>query len=82
MHGDGGDTQIITKVQIKTEVYLGEPVDYISGLSKRPDVDLIVMGSKGIHNLTDRLFGSVAAGVAKAAYCPVLILHNEYPGLE
>ncbi|MDX1666249.1 MAG: universal stress protein, partial [Saprospiraceae bacterium] len=38
------------------------------------DYDYVVMGSTGETDFLDRVFGSVSAGVAKRAHCPVILV--------
>lgn len=45
-------------------------VDY----SERNNVDLIVVGTKGITGFKKILLGSVASGVVTYAHCPVLVI--------
>ena len=40
--------------------------------SKEEGIDLIVMGTKGEHNLAERILGSVTYAVIRDAACPVL----------
>ena len=50
----------------------GEVLSY----AKDNQVDLIVLGSRGQHRLTEWLAGSTATGVVRAATCDVLTVHG------
>ncbi|RLG91575.1 universal stress protein, partial [Candidatus Bathyarchaeota archaeon] len=42
--------------------------------AEEKNVDLIVMGARGISKIKEILLGSVSHGVARKAHCPVLII--------
>lgn len=44
------------------------------------DADLIVMGRRGSHSLSEQLLGSASTYVLAHAKCPVLLAHNEKEG--
>lgn len=64
---------------IRPDVEVGGPVNIISHVARRDEADLIVMGTKGEHNVMERLFGSVTTGVIEKAHCNVLVV-PEYAG--
>jgi nucleotide-binding universal stress UspA family protein len=51
---------------------LGHPVDRIISSAEDEQVDLIVMGSRGIGGFARLVLGSVSEGVLRHAHCPVL----------
>jgi nucleotide-binding universal stress UspA family protein len=53
---------------------LGHPIDRIVAAAEREQVDLIVMGSRGLGGWKSYLLGSVSDGVLHHAHCPVLIV--------
>jgi nucleotide-binding universal stress UspA family protein len=57
-------------------VEMGLPMDVIVDHAKRHEdgIDLIVMGTKGEHNLAEVVFGSVTTNVIRNASCPVLAI--------
>jgi nucleotide-binding universal stress UspA family protein len=61
---------------IKVEAYqcVGCPFDEIVQMSKRLNVDLIIIGSHGRTGLTHLLLGSTAERVVEHAQCPVLVV--------
>lgn len=61
-------------IDLDKELVLGFPAEKIVELSKDPDIELIVMGNQGEHDLADRLFGSVSDYVTRHAYCPVWLV--------
>lgn len=54
----------------------GAPVESLLSLAKRENVELLVVGNKGINSLAGRLLGSVPAESARKAECDVLIVHT------
>jgi nucleotide-binding universal stress UspA family protein len=61
---------------------MGHPVDAIVDAALRKQVDLVVMGSRGMGAWKSAILGSVSDGVAHHARCPVLIVRGEYHGLH
>ena len=62
--------------KIKTDV-ITTPLSIVSTIlqyAEKNDVDLIVIGTKGITGFKRMLVGSVASGVVTYAYCPVLVI--------
>ena len=53
----------------------GDCVDSILGVARRWNADLIIIGSHGRGGLARALVGSVAEGVMRRAWIPVLVLH-------
>ena len=53
----------------------GEPDKRIVAISKEKDIDLIVMGARGLGLIKGMLIGSVTDAVMKSSPCPVLIIH-------
>ena len=58
----------------------GDPVDELGRLVKDRDVDLIVVGNRGLNSLAGRLLGSVPANISHRASCDVLIVHTTGKG--
>ena len=69
---------------IHQEVVLGSPAGMINAIAKRDDIDLIVMGTKGEHNLLEKLFGSVTTEVIKNAPCSIWVIpeHSSYKPVQ
>jgi nucleotide-binding universal stress UspA family protein len=59
------------KVQ-RTEVLTGDPAEQLLGYARDHDVDLIVLGRRGLGPIRELLIGSTALKVASLAECPVL----------
>ena len=54
------------------------PLDAIKDVVDLKDIELIVMGSKGVHDKTDNVFGSTTIAVMeKVRNCPVLAIPGE-----
>jgi nucleotide-binding universal stress UspA family protein len=54
----------------------GDPVDELARIAKDRDVDLVVVGNRGLNSLAGRLLGSVPANISHRATCDVLIVHT------
>lgn len=63
---------------VKSEIYYSATVPTLVDLSK--DAEMIVVGSRGLGALGS-LLGSVSAGLAQYAHCPVAVIREEDPAL-
>jgi nucleotide-binding universal stress UspA family protein len=54
----------------------GEAVDILLALAGEREVDLVVVGNRGLNSLAGRLLGSVPASLSHRARCDVLIVHT------
>lgn len=54
----------------------GDAVDELVSVVEQRDVDLVVIGSRGLNSLAGRLLGSVPANISHRATCDVLIVHT------
>ncbi|HLR81271.1 MAG TPA: universal stress protein [Bacillota bacterium] len=61
-------------VSYETTVLNGEPRHMLVDYANRNEVDLVVIGSRGLNVLQEMVLGSVSHKVAKRANCPVLIV--------
>ena len=52
----------------------GRPADKIIETAKKGNIDMIVMGSRGLGGIIGFILGSVSDRVADRATCPVLIV--------
>ncbi|MCD6571598.1 MAG: universal stress protein [Deltaproteobacteria bacterium] len=59
-----------------TYIVHGIPFNEIINFSKKEQVDLIVIGTRGRTGLKQILFGSTAEKVVKRAHCPVLSVRS------
>jgi nucleotide-binding universal stress UspA family protein len=53
----------------------GNPGERIISFARREDVDLIVMGARGLGLIRGMIIGSVTDAVLKSSPCPVLVVH-------
>jgi nucleotide-binding universal stress UspA family protein len=63
-------------VKSKTE-FIVDPTSIVGAIvdyAERDDIDLIVVGSRGLSGFKKLLLGSVASGVVTYAHCPVLVV--------
>lgn len=59
--------------ELKTEVLEGPPAEAILKVAAVREVDLIVMGTRGLGRLAGALLGSQSQKVVSHASCPVLL---------
>ena len=60
--------------EIHTEVIEGSPAEVIIDVAKTREIELIVMGSRGLGKLGGLLLGSNSQKVVSHASCPVLVV--------
>ncbi len=67
----------VKDLSIKEERYIdeGEPSKKIITFLKERDIDLVVMGARGLGLIKGMLIGSVTDAVLKSSPCPVLVIH-------
>lgn len=64
-----------SKIQYKIDVLeVVSITDTLTSYAESHNVDLIVMGSRGLGGFKKLLLGSVASGVSQHSKCPVLIV--------
>jgi nucleotide-binding universal stress UspA family protein len=63
------------KVDATCLVEKGDPDKTIVSISKERDIDLIVIGARGLGLIKGMFIGSVTDAVLKSSPCPVLIIH-------
>jgi nucleotide-binding universal stress UspA family protein len=61
---------------VDTVAEQADPVDLLIDLIGSRDVDLCVVGNRGLNSLAGRLLGSVPANISHRASCDVLIVHT------
>jgi nucleotide-binding universal stress UspA family protein len=78
---DIGLTQMLQQLKnvpaIAPNIEVGTPSKVIADAAKRDDIDLIVMGIKGMRSNIDKMMGSVASGVVKKSHCPVIVVPED-----
>jgi nucleotide-binding universal stress UspA family protein len=62
------------QVKIETELVRGSPKDVLVNESR--NAALVCIGSIGLRQLSSRVFGSTADGVAQNAHCPVAVIRS------
>jgi nucleotide-binding universal stress UspA family protein len=60
--------------RVDRQIVVGRAADEIVEAAGRPDVDLVVVGARGLGALERVLLGSVSEGVLRHADRPVLIV--------
>ncbi|MCA9667186.1 MAG: universal stress protein [Myxococcales bacterium] len=66
-----GDT---AGLEIERDGEIGDPATEIMAKAKRSEVELIVMGSRGLSPVKELLLGSVSDRVMRGAPCPVTVV--------
>lgn len=66
--------------KIDTTSQSGDPVDVLVDVVDKRNVDLCVVGNRGLNSLAGRLLGSVPANISHRAACDVLIVHTTTRG--
>ncbi|AWR96759.1 universal stress protein [Acidianus sulfidivorans JP7] len=61
-------------INIKYKVARGPPAEVISKFAEIEDVDLIVLGTRGLRGLKKLVLGSVSSAVSEKAKKPVMII--------
>ncbi|MCP9765522.1 universal stress protein [Lacihabitans soyangensis] len=64
----------LPEVQIEHQLVYGFVTEGILEMANAMNVDMIVMGTKGVSNVFDKWMGSNAESVIKAAKCPVWVV--------
>ena len=67
--------------KIDTVAVEGDPVDALVDEAVRRNVDLLVVGNRGLNSLAGRLLGSVPANITHRANCDVLVVHTTGRGV-
>ncbi len=67
-------------VSVTTELAMGQPAEVIHERSEAPDVQLVVVGSRGHGGVARLLLGSVATRVVHLCTRPVAVVLNEVGG--
>ena len=57
---------------VRTKLLKGSPAGMIVEYARKKNVDMIVMGSRGLGDMEGMLLGSVSRGVGMLAECPCL----------
>lgn len=61
---------------VETYAVPGDPVSVLAAATKEHGAGLLVVGSKGLAGLADRLLGSVPGNLSRQVDCDVLIVHT------
>lgn len=67
-------------LMVHTVQLVSTPEIGILSEAEKCDADLIVMGRRGSHSLSEQILGSASTYVLAHAKCPVLLAHNEKEG--
>jgi len=68
---------VATILEVKIKILTGNPVDVLTGLSKDKETDLIVIGTSGLSDVLEKVFGTTSIKVSNKAYCPVILVPRE-----
>jgi nucleotide-binding universal stress UspA family protein len=67
-------SRLSTIVKADYEVLVGKPADKLIEFAMEKDIDLIIMGNRGISGIKKIVTGSVSKKVLDEANCPVLVV--------
>ncbi|MEU7818023.1 universal stress protein [Pseudonocardia sp. NPDC049154] len=67
---------VVPRARVDVVAAEGEPVDVLVDVARAQDVDLLVVGNRGLGSLAGRVLGSVPSEVARRAGVDVLIVHT------
>jgi len=59
-----------------TRLEVGKPADVIINVAQEQQVNLIIMGARGLGPVKEVLFGSVSHRVLTHAHCPILVVNG------
>jgi universal stress protein A len=65
-------------MNVKAYLRVGYPFEEIILMANDPDIDLIIIGSRGSSGIRRLLLGSTAERVVEHAPCPVLVVKERY----
>lgn len=63
-----------SQIDCKVVILYGEPGPAIIDYTNKEQVDLVVIGSRGLNALQEMVLGSVSHKVVKPVHCPVVIV--------
>ena len=66
----------VSKLKLHARLEEGEPSERLLALSGELDVDLLVLGAKGLSGFKRFMLGSVSYAVTRQATRPVLVIHG------
>jgi len=62
------------KVEVESRLEKGRPSNAIMDVARNENVDLIVMGSRGLGGITGSVLGSISQAVVHSCVKPILIV--------
>lgn len=65
-------------VPYESVIERGHPVATITRIAREREVDLVVIGSRGLSDMQGFVLGSVSEGVLHHVHCPVLIVRGKH----
>lgn len=71
---DGEQRIKAANIQINKKLVEGHAVEEIISVADQENVELIVIGARGVSHMREMLLGSVTDGVIHHARCPVLVV--------
>ena len=72
--GDAEQRIRTANLQVKKIVVEGHAVEEIVRVANEENMDLIVIGARGVSHMREMLLGSVTDGVMHHVHCPVLVV--------
>lgn len=69
-------------IEIFTQLQTGYPAEVIHEYSQNQNIDLVILGAKGLRHTLGILLGGVAQQVVEYTQAPVLVVRSPYKGLK
>ena len=63
------------QVELTTAIGVGHPAEQIVHKAETEDIDLIILGRRGVSRFEKWLLGSISERVLRYAHCPVMVVH-------
>ena len=78
-HYEEGFKKIVEKakgynLEVTTDIAVGHPAEQIVHRAEQDEVDLIILGRRGMSRFEKWLLGSVSERVLRYAHCPVMVV--------
>lgn len=70
----GAKIKLLNEIDVTYETLTGKPANVINDYAKNHEIDLIVIGNRGISGIKKLVMGSVSQKVTNEAECAVLVV--------
>lgn len=63
------------EIDLATAIGVGHPAEQIVHKAETENIDLIILGRRGVSRFEKWLLGSISERVLRYAHCPVMVVH-------